>query len=321
MNYMNAPYAINEKKQAELNALTFQVTTAQYEVDQFQAKVTSLSQKKAELALALTNAQANKETALSNFTQAKQVVDGIREMVRKTLLTVKQSGQADERINDTAKQLSLVINQLIFSVEIIDKLAQMVNKKQASKGIISKDLVAAITAASADANNAVATTLAALNSCYVAMASANESHQITVLEYIQSLELYALITGDTTRDTTRDTTGDTTGDTKIRDLLKKFENATQGGVKQVLDELHNLAATVVNNFAAMSPPNKKSTSLYALLYSANEDAKHNFDTALIASSNFNTELAEAQANLANATVMLNSLKAGLAAATAAALAA
>ncbi len=318
MNYMNAPYAINEKKQAELNALTFQVTTTQYKVDQLQAIVTSLSQKKADFALALTNAQANKETALSNFTQAKQVVDGIREMVRKTLLTVKQSGRADGKINDTAKQLSLVINQLIFSVEIIDKLAQMVNKKQASKGIISKDLVAAITAASADANNAVATTLAALNSCYVAMASANESHQITVLEYIQGLELYALISGDS----------------KVSHPLIKFEKAQRAlelagenepkavaDFQKDLSKVNEQAEIVVNNFAAMTRPEETSKSLYALLYSANEDAKHNFDTALIASSNFNTELAEAQAKLTNATVMLNSLKAGLAAATAAALAA
>jgi hypothetical protein len=309
--------------------------------------------------------------------------------------------------------VSLLIEQLIFSVEIVDKLALMINKKKASRTIISNELVAIITAASADANNAVATTLTALNSCYAAMASGSEANKITILECIQGFELYGLISGD--QDSIKNitaavskikkaqqdaaayqnvpaATSQSTSDSlsaalanlartqlevesklianeqaerlseqaehKDEPYFKQYEAATEALTKaqaaadkaqQLVDTLtagkvsgntadknqapvgaqDNLAAAIEMfqnivasiGFKVIEPDEQTPTSLYFLLDKANKKAKEKYDAALNASGLVNRELAQAQANLISATVMLNSLKAGLAAATAAAMAA
>ena len=175
--------------------------------------------------------------------------------------------------------MTTLIKILNFTVEIIEKLTQLVNKKKASGKIITNELVKTITAASADANNAVAVTLTALTSCYVAKTSGNEAKNITWLECEQSSELYELITQGKTDNTPE------TGD------------------------------------ADTSAPAEKQPSLLALLTIAKEESITKYNAAFTASNSVTQELAQAQTGLNNATVKLNSLKLGLAAATAAAIAA
>lgn len=275
---INHKHAINDKKQAELNSLSFRIAQTQYQVDQLQSIVTSLTQKNNDFTTLLVDAQNHRDTALSNLNMVNQVIAGIKNMLRNTELVRDVTVQADDKIEQTADHLSTLINQLIFSVEIIEKLAQLVNKKKASGKLISNELVKTITAASADANNAVALTLTALNSCYVAKTSGNEAKNITQLEYEQSTELYQLITGK-------------------NDILP-------GGV-----------------FSTDSSIPVEPTSLFSLLTAANTEAIEKYNAAFTASNLVNKELAQAQTSLNNATVKLNSLKSGLAAATAAALAA
>jgi len=279
MPNINTKYAINDKKQAKLNDLTFKIAQTQYQVDQLQSIVTSLTQKNDDFTALLLDAQNRRDTALSNLNMVNQVTAGIKNMLSNTEMVRDDTDRADKKIEETAKHLSTLINQLIFSVEIIEKLAQLVNKKKASGKIISNELVKTITAASADANNAVAVTLTALNSCYVAKTSGSEAKNITKLEYEQSTELYELIT------------------------LGKTDNAPETGD------------------ASKSAPAKKQPSLSALLLAANHDAIEKYNAAATASNLVTQELAQAQTGLNNATVKLNSLKAGLSAATAAAIAA
>ncbi len=276
---MNIKHAINDRKQAELNALTFGIAQTQYQVAQLQSIVTSLTQKNDDFKTLLLEAEKRRDTALSNLNMVNQVIAGIKNMIGNTDMVRDVTLQADDKIEQTAEHLSTLIKQLIFSVEIIEKLAQLVNKKKASGKIITNELVKTITAASADANNAVAVTLTALTSCYVAKTSGNEAKNITWLEYEQSRELYELITQGKTDNTPE------TGD------------------------------------AGTSAPAEKQPSLLALLTIAKEESITKYNAAFTASDLVTLELAQAQTGLNNATVKLNSLKLGLAAATAAAIAA
>lgn len=217
MNKTNK-YAINEKKQAELDALTAQVSQATYQVEQLQAIVNSLTQKNTDFAVDLASATADRDTALSNLNLLNQVINSIKKMIRTSTLTLDQTSKADNKISQTASQLALLTNQLIFSVEMIDKLALMINKKKASRSTLSDQLVTIINNSSADANNAVAVTLTALNSCYVAMASSSKAEKITLLECKQSIELYGLLTGD---------------EAGKKELLKKFEDVEKAQQQSV----------------------------------------------------------------------------------------
>ncbi len=238
MTIMNktTKYAINEKKQAELDALTAQVKQATYQVEQLQAIVSSLTQKNTDFSADLASATADRDTALSNLNLLNQVINGIKKMIRTSSLTADQTSKADSKISQTASELALVTNQLIFSVEMIDKLALMINKKKASRSTLSDQLVAIVNNSSADANNAVAVTLTALNSCYVAMASSSKAEKITLLECKQSIELYGLLAGD---------------ESGKKDLLEKLENVEKAQQKTV-DNL--MAVTPQENTAAPQNP-------------------------------------------------------------------
>ncbi|MCX7094269.1 MAG: hypothetical protein NTY50_12580 [Methylobacter sp.] len=276
---MNIKHAINDRKQAELNALTFGIAQTQYQVAQLQSIVTSLTQKNDDFTALLLDAEKRRDTASSNLNMVNQVIAGIKNILGNTDMVRDVTEQADDKIRQTAEHLSTLIKQLIFSVEIIEKLAQLVNKKKASGKIITNELVKTITAASADANNAVAVTLTALTSCYVAKTSGNEAKNITWLECEQSSELYELIT------------------------LGKTDNTPESGD------------------ADTSASAEKQPSLLALLTIAKEESITKYNAAFTASNSVTQELAQAQTGLNNATVKLNSLKLGLAAATAAAIAA
>ncbi len=340
---MTMQYRVTEKKKAEIDSLTTKVQDTEYLVAQLQSVVSSLSEKSSEFTTFLADAEAGKETALNNFNLVKSVVNTIRNLTRATNRVNTQTSSADRKIKKTAKKMSQLISQLIFSAEIVDKLAQLIDKKKASNPLISDELVKVITTATADANNAVATTLTALQSCYATSSSAQESTQITSLEFSQSISLYSLITGD---NKSKDNINDlkkaekdiTAAEVKV-DLARKM--ITRAGtdteklaaaeivlekaeaeLKDALIQLEEAKQSIdrdINQFSGNTQPGSK--SLLALLTEAYKKAKQKYDTSLKANNGVTKELEEANAKLASATIRLNSLKAGLAAATAAAMAA
>jgi hypothetical protein len=79
----NYKYAINEKKQAELDSLSAQILRVQYQVEQLQTVVNSLTQKNTDYETFLADAENNRATALNNLNQVKLVLEGIKEMNRK----------------------------------------------------------------------------------------------------------------------------------------------------------------------------------------------------------------------------------------------
>jgi hypothetical protein len=386
----NYKYAINEKKQAELDSLSAQISRVQYQVEQLQTVVNSLTQKNTDYETFLADAENNRATALNNLNQVKLVLEGIKEMNRKACLTAQQTFNADQKIKETATQVSILINQLIYSVEIIDKLALLINKKKTSGIIISNDLVSLVTTASADANNAVASTLTALNSCYAAMTSGTEANMVTVLECMQGIKLYELISGDTVGmnnireafntlenalqkaaatdqnlsavakaaedlqtelkqkesdlkkiKTAKNDSEETQEDSSVRHKLEsriteihallhqdanssaqKIEqppSANNASLQNAIEEFQNAVTAI--RYGVIDSKIYNKSSLYFLLDDAYQKAKEKYEAALKASNLAKRELAQADSSLTNATVMLNSLKAGLAAATAAALAA
>ena len=116
---MNIKHAINDRKQAELNALTFGIAQTQYQVAQLQSIVTSLTQKNDDFKTLLLEAEKRRDTALSNLNMVNQVIAGIKNMIGNTDMVRDVTLQADDKIEQTAEHLSTLIKQLIFSVEII----------------------------------------------------------------------------------------------------------------------------------------------------------------------------------------------------------
>jgi len=188
-------YGITEKKKEELDLLTIEVIDTQHDVDQFTAIVTSLTAKLANFQSYLTTADNNRSVAYTNKLLIDQMVQSALDLRNNSSIAFDEMGQADLKTKSLAKSINLVINKLIYSAEMIDKLSNLLIRKKALNPLISDDLITMVGTAGKDANNAVALTLVALNATFASMASNMESESALALENSQAIALYQMLTG------------------------------------------------------------------------------------------------------------------------------
>lgn len=272
------------KEKAKLDWLAMQVAEAQYEVDQYQAIVDAETAKSIQFNAYLTAAEVNKTAALTNFNLAIDIDSSVSSLCTSTGLALKQTGTATREIKRVSGEMATLINKLIFTVELIDRFGQLVNKQKLSNPLVPDTLISFMAKATADANNAVALTLAALQSCYVAEATSLRAQQIIALENDQVIELKTTI-----------------------------EQQTMASGQQEAGAVRD--GNFIVGFTA------DCTGVLALVQQAYDKASEKYNQALSNVNIVNQQLAYAQSALATATTSLNSYKAGLAAATAAAYAA
>ncbi len=188
-------YGITESKKADLDALKIDVKNQEGKVQCLQANMNSLTEKNNEFAGFLSVAETTLETARTNKNLVDQVVNNVKNLKMEAKEARKQTDKANSSIKNLIGQVTQVVDQLIFTSEIIDKLADMINRKKALNPLISDDMVARIATAGADANNAVAVTLTAMKACYASFHSGKESKSITELESQQASQLFNALTG------------------------------------------------------------------------------------------------------------------------------
>lgn len=273
------------KEKATLDWLAMQVAEAQYEVDQYQAIVDAETAKSTQFNSFLTAAEANKAAALTNFNLAIDIDSSVSALCTSTGLALKQTGTATREIKRVSGEMATLINKLIFTVELIDRFGQLVNKQKLSNPLIPDALISFMAKATADANNAVALTLVALQSCYVAEATSLRSQEIIALENNQVTTLKSTIE------------------------QQAFASKVKDTMSLVFD----------GDFMVGFTPD--CTGILALVRQAYDKASEKYNQALANVNIVNQQLAYAKSELVTATTSLNSYKAGLAAATAAAYAA
>lgn len=377
MNTMtNMHIGVAASKNAEIESLTNQVSAAQYKVDELTAVVKSLTEKQSHFTQLLTKSDAKKATALTHFNQVKLVSNSITELKRYSDVVNTQTTVANTSVCNTSDTLAVLINQLIFSVDVIEKLSGFVNRQKAVNKVIPDELVTVLNTATTDANSAVALTLTALQSSYSSVSSANEAKNVSALELEQSEALENLLMGEgvdkaqqqkqfnqveqallklesaltalkssqsrgsqrfselqTAQDEyqraismleTAKSQNQESGDHQelVVSARKVFNNAKQAyqQTQEALVEITiqvDLHITILNDITQ----NQQDTSLFTLIQKSYQNAVTNYQLALDASNMATSQLDTAQAELARATTNLNSLKAGLEAAKAAAFAA
>jgi hypothetical protein len=122
---------------------------------------------------------------LANLNLARDIHSSINSLFNSTILAKKQSDQASDSTTGISGQMATLINKLIFSVEIIDRFGQLVNKQKSSNPLVPDSLISCIAKAATDANNAIALTLTAMQSCYAAEATSLRAQKVINLQNIQ----------------------------------------------------------------------------------------------------------------------------------------
>lgn len=300
INTIPGKYGITEKKKSELDSLTNQVLYAQDKVEQLQAVVNSLTTKSQLLQSQLVIEQSNKTVALSNKELLDQVVDNVVDLLMNSQIAFDKVVYSDSKIKEVSKSIKNVMNKLIYSAEVINKLSNLIIRKKALNPLISDELITMITDAGTDANNAVALTLTALNSVFVSQATTVESEGAMSLEYLHAIKLYEFITGEDLSSVSDD---DIT--TKEINIIEKIR-------------INKKTIIVIEEETIVEEPEK--ASIKELIYKAYNRASLRYKQILIASNDSLKQLSEAETELSKETINLNSLESGLAAANAAALA-
>lgn len=192
--FSGSRYGITEKKKAELDALTIKVMDAQYEVNQYQAIVISLTNKATNFQGYLALADAARTETLNNKNLAKQLIQSAHELRGDSKIAFDEMEVANTKTVTLSAEIKLVIDELIYTAEMLNKLATSVTRKKALNPLISDELVSLIATAGADANSAVALSLVALKSSFVAESSNIESVGAIGLAYTQAESLYKTMT-------------------------------------------------------------------------------------------------------------------------------
>ena len=269
-------YCVTEKKKQELDRLTQEVLNAEGTVEEYQAIVNSLTEKLTKLQAELASAKTNKETALSNKDSVDTVVDNAKNLLKNAEIVVGEISQANGSIRDTAIETNSLINKLIYAAEIVNKLANLVIRKKATNPLISDELITMVTQAQADANNAVALTLIALESVFASQATTSESVAAAELEKDQVEKLYELlINGDMELKKPDDATTSTTTDMEnnsIKAYLYEAYTIASTMYEEVLAATNDTSNQLNNSKASLNKAQVKLASLQAGLAAANAAA-------------------------------------------------
>jgi hypothetical protein len=188
-------YGITEKKKSDIDLLTSQVIDAEAVVQQQSTVVSAITQKSIKYQGYLLDAENYRTQSLSNKNLVDQVVQNAIDLSENSEIAFTKMTLANENTEEVAKEITILINKLIYSVEIINKLSNLVIRKKTLNPLISDDLITKINAAGTDANNAISLTLIALKSIFAAQTSCLESEAATALEQKQVLNLYTTLTG------------------------------------------------------------------------------------------------------------------------------
>ncbi|PTX64062.1 hypothetical protein C8N46_101672 [Kordia periserrulae] len=264
-------YGVTERKKQELDELSQKVLNAESSVEQLEAIVSSLTTKSNKLQADLATAETNKANALSNKDLADEVVENLLALKNNSEVTFNETVLAESKIKTVSKEVSNLIDKLIFSAEIINKLGNLVVRKKATNPLISDELVTMVTTASADANNAVALTLVALQSVFAAQATTKESEAAVALEMLQAVKLYEFVIGEETVDNI-ESDATLSPATSIQGLLHKAYDINENMYNQALAASNDTIKQLNNTKRELSKAQTNLSSLQSALAAANAAA-------------------------------------------------
>jgi len=188
-------YAVTETKKSELDGLKLDVLKATREVQQYQAIVNSLIAKSNEFEERLQKDNNKQIQALSNKNQIDKIINSVKDLKFQSETTYNEAALANVEVNKLAKEIKIVVDQLIFSAEVINKLAILVAQKKALNPLISDELVEKAEQAGKDANKAIALSLTAMESCYASVSSSSEAQSSATLQSVMSRDLMDSLKG------------------------------------------------------------------------------------------------------------------------------
>ncbi|MCF5467828.1 hypothetical protein [Pseudomonas syringae] len=237
MTIEHLAYGVAVKKNADIKNLTEQVHLAQNRVTQQQAIVDSLQAKANAFTTRLGQATNTQASTLANYNLARSAMYSVTSLESNFKIALGQARAATEHAAMVSEKMANLIGKLIFSVEIINKVTLLINKQRVSNIQIPASMATFMAKATSDANNAVALTLTALQSCYAA--------ESTLLDSLGGITLAARQAGDL--DDSPHAGGKDQPAASPAEASRLNLSARGNGVVQLLKQAHENAVLNYNN--------------------------------------------------------------------------
>jgi predicted nucleic acid-binding Zn-ribbon protein len=196
-------FAITEAKKAMLDNLAKEAADAQYEVEKYQAKVSALADDVERCREFLADAEGMRSKAKSNRDLLDQLIKQIADLQSQSEIANEAMVKDAYKTTDSFKTLNEVMQKLVYSGSLVNKLFTTVTRAKALNPLISDQLISSLNKAVADTNNAVALTLIALKSAYAAYTMNTESASAAALSHKISVSLQNSFTDKTANSTVR----------------------------------------------------------------------------------------------------------------------
>ena len=123
------------------------MTNAQYAVNNFQSIVNALTDKVNNFTAFLATADTNRTTTNNNKLLVNQLVQSASTLEKNAAIAVKKMDTANKDTQKLGSCVQQVINKLIYSVEVLNKLSNMITRKKAVNPLISDELISMVATA------------------------------------------------------------------------------------------------------------------------------------------------------------------------------
>ena len=184
-----------ENKKTAIDKMKLEIRFAENELEELKTVVNALTQKEINFANLLSLADGVRSQTLANKNTVDQLINSVRDLKDNSATAFDESVLAKTNAIELADFMKELLDKLVYSFQRINVLSDLIIKRKALNPLISDELVAIITQAGSNANNAVALTLIALKSVCASLSSNVEAESIAALATTQSLTLFNRLTG------------------------------------------------------------------------------------------------------------------------------
>lgn len=188
-------YGLTDEKKSMLVNLAREAADANYEVENYLAKVSSLKIKVERCQLLLADAELMRSKAKNNKGLLDELILLVAELQSQSGIINKEMINAADKTTALCKELNSVMQKLIYTGSLVNLLLNTVMRKKARDPLISDELVYRINKAAHDTNNVVSLTLIAFNSTIEAYIKNGESASAVELTQKNCVTLNESLTG------------------------------------------------------------------------------------------------------------------------------
>ncbi|WP_139367110.1 hypothetical protein [Sediminibacterium ginsengisoli] len=193
MKLSSQEYGISESKIALLNTLAQKVNKEQHNVEKKKVVVSSLSEKMQLTRSFLEAAEAGRTRAYANLNLVNELTQEIKNLEKSADEVYHEMETTTTKSLAFAHELKNTTGKLICAAELLNKMANLIIRKKALNPLISDELINLTGQAGNNANNAVASMLAAMKTAVTAISGHQSSltAATSVKAQIKSLQLTA----------------------------------------------------------------------------------------------------------------------------------